>query len=133
MTLFSLDIGSLNSKENCFGGYCPKAGTNGTLELERIMTMIFGFLTIVGGLAFLIYFALGAVSWITAGGDTGNVDKAKKQMTNAAIGMIIIVATYAITQIIGVVLGINILNPATLIEGLWGNGATSPNMPQGAN
>ena len=87
------------------------AGTNlGTL-LSNLITTI----TVVGSLAFVIFFTLGGLSWITAGGDKAKVSSAQTQMTQAAIELIAMIASYFIIGIVGAVLGINILAPfATL-------------------
>lgn len=98
---------------DCIGAFCDDPA-NAATTLETIISTIIGFLTIVGGLAFFIYFVVGAVMWITAGGDTGNVDKAKKMMTSGAIGLIVIAASWAIAWIMGTVLGVNFLNPSQL-------------------
>lgn len=104
------------------GGYDPSEVSAGVAPyssaFERIISNTLAFLTIIGGLAFLIYFLLGALSWVTAGGDQAKVDKAQKMMTSAAIGLIIISLSYAISYIISRVLGINILNPAEVINNL---------------
>lgn len=84
--------------------------------LETFISAIVGVLTAVAGIAFLLYFMLGALSWITAGGDKAKTDTAQKQMTNAAIGLIAIVVAYFIAAIIGFVLGIDILNPITTLH-----------------
>lgn len=103
----------------CIGAFCPGSdGSGGATQIENIFTMIVGFLTIVAGLAFLIYFLVGGLQWLTGGGDKGKVDAAKTQMTNGVIGMIVVVASYAIVWIVGRVLGIPILSPAQLIGGL---------------
>lgn len=107
------DIGTIDGLSSKF---LPAAGSNGAPEIESLFSMIIGFLTIVAGLAFLIYFIIGALNWVTAGGDAKKVDTAKSYMTNGGIGMIIIVAAYAIVWIVGTVLGIRILNPAEEIE-----------------
>ncbi|KKS93149.1 MAG: hypothetical protein UW68_C0021G0022 [Candidatus Collierbacteria bacterium GW2011_GWB1_44_6] len=75
--------------------------------LSNIITTI----TVVGGLAFVIYFFIGSLKWITAGGDKTKVSEAQQQMTQAAIGLIAIVASFFIVGIVGAVLGIDILNP----------------------
>ncbi len=87
--------------------------------LDSLFTTIFGFLTIIAGISFLIFFLIGGLTWITAGGDSKKVDNAKAMMTNGAIGMIIIVATYGVVWIVGEVLGIDILNPGALFESLF--------------
>lgn len=108
---------------DCFGAFCDDPAKSGT-TVETIITTIVGFLTVVAGLAFLVYFLVGALSWVTAGGDKGKVDSAKMIMTNGAIGMIAVVAAYAVIWIVGSVLGIDILNPA---QTLFGTGAPTSN------
>ncbi|KKT30194.1 MAG: hypothetical protein UW16_C0016G0014 [Microgenomates group bacterium GW2011_GWC1_44_10] len=83
----------------------------GTL-LSNLITTI----TVVGSLAFVIFFTLGGLSWITAGGDKAKVSSAQTQMTQAAIGLIAIVASFFIIGIVGAVLGIDILNPFTTLH-----------------
>lgn len=103
----------------CYGAFCPKYETAAAAtSIEDIITLVVGFLTIVAGLAFLIYFMLGGLSWLTAGGDKGKVETAKSMMTNGAIGMIIVVAAYGIVWVVGQLLGIDILNPAELLNSL---------------
>jgi len=92
--------------------------------LTKIFSNTFGVLTIVGGLMFILYFVLGGIAWLTSSGQRENVEKAKSQMTNAAIGLIIVVASYAISFIIGKVLGIDILNPGRYIIENLGPGGT---------
>jgi len=88
--------------------------------ITNIASTMFGFLTTVAGLAFMLYFILGAISWITSSGDQQKLDKAKSQMTSAAVGLIIVVASYIIIGIVGQVLGIDILlrHPYELIQNI---------------
>ncbi|OGV97159.1 hypothetical protein A2W24_00435 [Microgenomates group bacterium RBG_16_45_19] len=104
----------------CYGAFCPEANAiePASVTIEKLLTMVVGFLTIVAGLAFLIYFIIGGLGWVTAGGDKGKVEKAQSMMTNGVIGMIVVVAAYGITWIVGQVLGIDILNPAELLGNL---------------
>ncbi len=104
-----------------FGGYAPDVAGGSSTAAEQFTgfaSNLIGLLTTVGGLLFLLYFILGGLSWITAGGDKGKVDEAKSKMTSAAIGLIVIVSTYAIAYIVSEVLGIKILEPATILETL---------------
>jgi len=91
--------------------------------LTQIFSNVFGVFTIVGGLLFILYFILGGISWLTSSGKPDRVEKAKKQMTDAVIGLIIVVASYGIAFIIGSVLGIEILQPAKHIIEDLGPGA----------
>jgi len=91
---------------------------NPAVGLSSLFSNLFGMFTFITGLAFLIYFIIGALNWTTAGGDAQKVEKAGKQITNALTGLIIVVAAYSITTIIGTVLGFDILNPTNLINNL---------------
>lgn len=99
------------------GAFIPSGEDDVGTKLTDLFSQSIGFLTVAAGLAFLIYFMLGGLQWITAGGDKGKVDAAKTQMTNGAIGMIIIVAAYGIVWIVGQVLGFDILNPYETLFG----------------
>lgn len=103
------------------GGYQPGTDTTAlgaTTAVESLISNILVVLTVVAGLAFVLYFLLGGLNWITAGGDKGKIDKAKGMMTSGAIGLIVISVSYAITWIVGKALGIDILNPGTIINGI---------------
>lgn len=102
------------------GGYNP-AGTeisDATSSIEKLISNVLVVLTVVAGITFALYFLLGGLNWITAGGDKGKIDKAKGMMTNGAIGLIVISVSYAISWIVGAALGIDILNPGTIINGI---------------
>ncbi|OGY27600.1 MAG: hypothetical protein A3F33_02375 [Candidatus Woykebacteria bacterium RIFCSPHIGHO2_12_FULL_43_10] len=63
----------------------------------------------VAGLAFLGYFILGAFKFITAGGDQKAIDGAKKTLTSAAIGLLIVFTSYWIIEILQTITGVPIL------------------------
>ncbi len=87
-------------------------------SLSLFLSTFIGFLTTLAGLMFLMYFIIAALGWITSGGEKGKVESAKQQMTNAAIGLIIVITAYSIVGIVGGVLGVNILNPVKVIQTL---------------
>lgn len=64
----------------------------------------------LGGLALLIMLIIGALEWITAGGDKGKVQAARDRMTQSVIGMLVLAGTVAISVFVGKVLGIDLLN-----------------------
>lgn len=51
---------------------------------------------IIAGLAALLYLLLGALAWVTSGGDKEAVQKAQQKIQSAVIGLIILVAALAI-------------------------------------
>ena len=93
------------------GKFMTAGGSTGS-QLERFVSMGISALTVMAGLAFIIYFLYGAVTYVTAGGKPENTAKSQKALTDAAIGLIIVVISYFITGIIGAIFGLDILNPA---------------------
>jgi cytochrome bd-type quinol oxidase subunit 2 len=53
------------------------------------------------GVLFMILMIFAGLTWMTAGGDEKKVEKARDILTAALIGLIIVLAAYAITQFIG--------------------------------
>ncbi|KKU44742.1 MAG: hypothetical protein UX64_C0047G0012 [Microgenomates group bacterium GW2011_GWC2_46_7] len=101
------------------GGYQPGTDLAGsTSAVEKLISNVLVVLTVVAGIAFALYFLLGGLSWITAGGDKTKIEKARSMMTNGAIGIIIIAVSYAIVWIVGAALGIEILEPGKIIQGI---------------
>jgi len=62
----------------------------------------------VAGLFFFFTFLVAGIQWISAGGDPKALQAARGRMTNAVIGLIIVVAAFAITRIVEQVFGISI-------------------------
>lgn len=92
----------------------PKLGDVGVRTSEETLqaflksgiNLAFG----IGGIITFFMLLIGAVEYITSGGDKEAVEKAKKKMTTAIIGLVILFSTYAIIKVTGDMFGINILN-----------------------
>lgn len=98
-----------------------KTGLEALTQLASVISLIIGVLTIIAGIYFMIQFLLGGLNWIGASGDKGKLQSAQDRMSQAIIGLIIVVAAYAVVSIIGKILGIeNILlqNPQALFDQL---------------
>jgi len=81
----------------------------GFFAYTNVGDLISAFVTaaiVIGALATLLYFILGGINWITSGGDTQKVESAQKHLTNALIGLVILVAAYAIFTVVKAFLGI---------------------------
>jgi hypothetical protein len=65
---------------------------------------------LVGGLAFLLYFLQGGLTWITAGGDKGKIEEARGKITQGLVGLAILAASYVIIKFIETAIGMNLLN-----------------------
>lgn len=76
----------------------------------KIISITIGVLTISAGLWFIVQVFTGAIAWLGSGGDKQGVQGAQKKITNAIIGLAVIVLSYALISIVGTVLGLNILD-----------------------
>lgn len=84
----SIDIGTLASSG---------LGTQGLTEtVAGIIQVIIGFLGVVA----IIIILLGGLKWMTSAGNEEKVGEAKKLLTAGVIGLIIILAAYAITTFV---------------------------------
>lgn len=99
-----------------FGPYQSRFAAAGPgTTLERFFSNLLGAFTIFGGIAFLLYFVVGALNWITSAGEKEKVAKAQRYMSNALIGLVIIILAWAITGILGALLGFDILQLRDLV------------------
>ena len=85
-------------------------------NFTTILSNIIGFMTIVAGIWFMFQFIIAGYGWLTSGGDKAGLQQAQSRMTNAFIGLVIVVAAYAIIWIFGELFGLKILQPQDLIK-----------------
>lgn len=67
-----------------------------TQIIGQIINIALGFL----GIVLLVYLLYAGFLWMTAGGDTKKVDTARTMISQAIIGLIIIVAAFAISTFV---------------------------------
>ncbi len=81
---------------------------------EKIFSTGLGAITLIAALYFLGVILVAAFSWLSAGGDSGKIEKARDSIVNGVIGLMIIVAAYAVIGVIGSIMGIDVLNPGQM-------------------
>lgn len=99
---------------NLSSGDTAKVGN----QLNKVISAIIGFMTIVAALWFIFQLIIAAYGWINAGGDKHNVEMARDRIINSIIGLVIISAAWIIVGVLGKILGINILNPGEVLQNL---------------
>ncbi len=103
--------GTINNpilKDTYINGLISTSG-GATMFIGKLIPSLIGFLFMAGSIIFLIMFIWGAVSWILSGGDKAHVENAKGRITNALIGLVLMVSTFAIVKLIEAFFNINIL------------------------
>ncbi len=86
--------------QNLVGNVAQSANVGQQQELPvivgRIINVILGFL----GIILLVLVLYAGFLWMTAGGNEDQVKKAKQYITNSVIGLIVIVAAFAISYFV---------------------------------
>jgi hypothetical protein len=106
-----MEIRSILIKQaHAFSGGDIAAGAGGWpfSNLGQIREQVFASVLLAGGLLCLAVIAYGAIRFIMSGGDKVGTDTAKKIITAAVIGLLILVAAYPLGWVIGKVLGVPI-------------------------
>lgn len=79
-------------------------------NLGKLMSNALALLFFFAGLLTFFFIVVGGIQWITAGGDAKAAQAARDRITAAVVGLIVVVAAFAITLILGQVFGINLFN-----------------------
>ena len=95
------DYGLDDTKDNAFGGDSPPfKGQDPPAILGSVIGAALSFI----GILFFVLMIYGGITWMTAAGNQQQIDKAKNLIISAIIGLIIVMAAYAITSFIGTTL-----------------------------
>ncbi len=85
---------------------------------SNFISTIVGILTVVAFIWFIFNLFIGAIAWLSSGGDKAKLQEAQKKITTNLVGLVIVVSAIFLTKIIGVVFGIDILAIQNLIKNL---------------
>lgn len=91
----------------------------GLSSFETILSWVIGIMTVLAGIYFIFILITGAYTWMSAGGDKNKLQEAQQRILNAIIGLVIVVAAYAIISLISYVTDLNILQPGELLQDIW--------------
>ena len=86
-------------------------GLQGLSGWEFIQNAIPDFINlglIIGVIVFFFMFVVGGIAWITAGGDKGELESAKNKITNALIGLFLLLLLFTLLQVLNIIFGINL-------------------------
>jgi len=89
----------------------PSLGEHNTSDaVSRYLSTIVSTLIVLGGLLAFFYLLYGAIEWLMSGGDQEKIKQAQRKITYAIAGLFILTAIFAIANLIGGILGIDLLN-----------------------
>src|SRR5258708_190965 len=75
-----------------------------------IITGLLNITIIVSAIIFFFMLVIGGVRWIISGGDKGQTEAARNQITAALVGLVIVFAAWAIAQLVGALFGFDIFH-----------------------
>jgi hypothetical protein len=87
----------------------------GVLDIVKANPLAFFFvrlwqtIVILGGIALILFLVWGAIEWIMSEGDKEKLTKARNKITNAIIGLALLVLSYAIVLFLKSVFGLDLL------------------------
>lgn len=76
--------------------------------LEPLFGNVVQGLTALVGVAIFVMFVIGGFNFLFSGGDQKKLEKARGTLTNAIIGVVVIVVAYLILRTIQVLTGVNV-------------------------
>jgi hypothetical protein len=89
----------------------PPPGVNiANFTIEGLIQFAIIAILAIAGVIFFFMLILGGIKWIMSGGDKTGTEGARKQITAALIGLIIVFSAWAILNLVNQIFGINILN-----------------------
>ena len=85
-------------------------GKSGQEFFSDFLPKMIGVGLLIGALIFFFVMVVGAIQWITSGGDKNAIEGARGKLLNAITGIIILFAVFAIVKVIENFFGIHILS-----------------------
>lgn len=89
-----------NSARNMAANVGNAAGVEGGRDLPTILGGIINIMLGFVGILLLVYLIYGGFLWMTSGGSEDGAKKAKTMITNAIIGLLIVVAAFALSTFV---------------------------------
>jgi hypothetical protein len=72
----------------------------GTTFVANIVPALVGLALVVGVVIFFFIFIMGAIQWISSGGDKQGLETARGKISSAIVGLVILFSVFAIIKLI---------------------------------
>lgn len=122
----NVDLGVIGGGEGLgpFGKIAGDLSTQNALGLIKVtqaVSSVIGVMTVAAAIWFVLIFLTGGFYWMTSSGDKAKLHEARERISNALIGLIIVVAAWSILALAGQFFGYDIVisNPQTIIDQLF--------------
>lgn len=85
-------------------------GENAVTMFGNVVESVISVLLILGIVFFIFNFILGAIAWISSGGDKAKVEGSRQKVTQSIVGLLVMFSIFAVLKLIGKLFGFDILN-----------------------
>lgn len=92
-----------------FPNLSPISPGHGIGLFESLLQTLITLAIIVAVLVFFFLFLIGAIRWILSGGDKTQVETARKTLTSALIGLVLVLSFFAIVKLVESIFGVSLL------------------------
>lgn len=86
----------------------PLGALNGSAFFGRLLPSLITLGFVIGSIIFIFYFLIGAIKWISSGGDKAKMQEAQSNITNALIGLVILFSLFGIISLIELFFGVDL-------------------------
>jgi len=76
---------------------------------SEYLKTVLNFLLGAGGVAAFVYLLWGGLQWVSSGGDKEGIEKARKKILNALIGLVVVFSSYTLLYIMRVLFKIDLI------------------------
>jgi uncharacterized membrane protein len=83
--------------------------TTGKEFFQKLIPNLVGLAFVVGAIIFFFIMIIGAIQWISSGGDKTAIEGARGKIANALVGFVILLSLFALLKVIESFFGIDIL------------------------
>ncbi len=80
------------------------------LSIPSIVSGLIRLTLVVAAIVFFFILVIGGIKWIASGGDKGQTEAARSQITAALVGLVIVFAAWAILALIKTFFGVDIFS-----------------------
>lgn len=88
----------------------------GEAGFSNYLSTILNAVVVLAVLLLLLYLVWGGIDWITAGGDSGKVGKARDKITQGVIGIIVLASSIAILMLVQNLFGVKLIGFGSIGE-----------------
>ena len=113
-----LDIGGVGGTGGISGAGTGPAQAGNFSDLGTTIQTIFNFVILLSGVIFIVLFLVGGVTYLTAAGNEEQTGKARKLLVDAVVGMVIVLASWALGSFVLKKLGVTVQVGDTALNGI---------------